>query len=134
MSQANSIMNIQQGAFVEVRGRPWLVEAVLGDEGDLCTLSLSCISDDAQGEQLEVLWDAEIGGKILDEDRWANVGQGHPDSAEVLAAHIRAIRWRSATAADRDLLQAPFRAGIRLDAYQLLPLRKALRLHRSHPC
>lgn len=41
-----------------------------------------------------------------------------------------AIRWRSATAADRDLLQAPFRAGIRLDAYQLLPLRKALRLPR----
>ena len=40
------------------------------------------------------------------------------------------MRWRSATAADRDLLQAPFRAGIRLDAYQLLPLRKALRLPR----
>ena len=34
------------------------------------------------------------------------------------------------TAADRDLLQAPFRAAIRLDAYQLLPLRKALRLPR----
>jgi SNF2 family DNA or RNA helicase len=33
-------------------------------------------------------------------------------------------------AADRDLLQAPFRAGIRLEAYQLLPLRKALRLPR----
>ena len=44
--------------------------------------------------------------------------------------YLRAIRWRSATAADRDLLQAPFRAGIRLDAYQLLPLRKALRLPR----
>jgi len=27
-------------------------------------------------------------------------------------------------------LQAPFRAGIRLEAYQLLPLRKALRLPR----
>src|SRR5205085_2702884 len=53
-----------------------------------------------------------------------------PDSPEVLAAHLRTIRWRSATAADRDLLQAPFRAGIRLDHYQLLPLRKALRLPR----
>ncbi len=61
---------------------------------------------------------------------WASVGHGAPDSPEVLAAHLRAIRWRSATAADRDLLQAPFRAGIRLDAYQLLPLRKALRLPR----
>lgn len=74
--------------------------------------------------------DAEIARRVLDEDRWSNVGVGRPDSADVLAAHIRAIRWRSATAADRDLLQAPFRAGIRLDAYQLLPLRKALRLPR----
>src|SRR5205823_11398615 len=97
---------------------------------DLETLSLSCIADDAQGEQIEVLWDAEVGARVLDEDRWANVGHGNPDSPEVLAAHIRAIRWKSATAADRDLLQAPFRAGIRLDAYQLLPLRKALRLPR----
>jgi SNF2 family DNA or RNA helicase len=121
---------IEPGSFVELRGRPWLVEALRGDEGDLQTLSLSCISDDAQGERLEVLWDAEIGASVLDEDGWRNVGQGLPDSPEVLAAHLRTIRWRSATAAERDLLQAPFRAGIRLDAYQLLPLRKALRLPR----
>src|SRR5271169_1117970 len=121
---------IEQGSFVELRGRPWLVEALQGDGTDLQTLSLSCISDDAQGERLEILWDAEIGAVVLDEDGWRNVGAGLPDRAEVLAAHLRTIRWRSATAADRDLLQAPFRAGIRLDAYQLLPLRKALRLPR----
>src|SRR5262249_58447365 len=40
------------------------------------------------------------------------------------------VRWNSSTAAERDLFQAPFRAGIRLDTYQLLPLRKALRLPR----
>jgi hypothetical protein len=122
--------NIKEGSFVELRGRPWLVEALQGKADDLQTLSLSCIADDAQGERIEVLWDAEIGATVLDEDGWRNVGAGLPDKAEVLAAHLRAIRWRSATAADRDLLQAPFRAGIRLDAYQLLPLRKALRLPR----
>src|SRR5579884_4294034 len=130
MNDDSGHSNIVPGTFVEVRGKPWLVEALVGDDGGLPTLSLSCISDDAQGERLDVLWDAEIARRVLDEDRWANVGVGRPDSAEVLAAHIRAIRWRSATAADRDLLQAPFRAGIRLDAYQLLPLRKALRLPR----
>jgi SNF2 family DNA or RNA helicase len=103
---------------------------VRGEANDLQSLNLSCISDDAQGERLEVLWHAEIGVVALDEDGWRNVGTGLPDRAEVLAAHLRAIRWRSGTAADRDLLQAPFRAGIRLDAYQLLPLRKALRLPR----
>jgi hypothetical protein len=121
---------IEQGDFVEARGRPWLVEAVDDSEPGLTTVRLSCIADDAQGEQVEILWDAEIGASVLAEDTWSRVGQGAPDSPEVLAAHLRAIRWRSATAADRDLLQAPFRAGIRLDAYQLLPLRKALRLPR----
>ena len=121
---------IKQGDFVEARGRPWLVESIDDSEPGLTTAQLSCIADDAQGEQIEVLWDAEIGASILAEDTWANVGRGAPDSPEVLAAHLRAIRWGSATAADRDLLQAPFRAGIRLDAYQLLPLRKALRIPR----
>jgi ERCC4-related helicase len=123
-------MAIQTGAFVEVRGRPWLVEAIDDSQPDLTTLQLSCIADDAQGEQIEVIWDAEISPRVLQDDVWASVGRGAPDSPEVLAAHLRAIRWRSASAADRDLLQAPFRAGIRLDAYQLLPLRKALRLPR----
>jgi hypothetical protein len=112
---------IEPGGFVELRGRPWLVEAVQGEASDLQTLSLSCISDDAQGERLEILWDAEIGAVVLDEDGWRDVGTGLPDRAEVLAAHLRARRWRSTTAADRDLLQAPVRADIRLVAYQLLP-------------
>ena len=121
---------IEQRSFVEARGRPWLVEAVDDLEPGLTTVRLSCIADDAQGEQVEILWDAEIGASVLAEDNWSRIGRGAPDSPEVLAAHLRAVRWRSATAADRDLLQAPFRAGIRLDAYQLLPLRKALRLPR----
>ena len=121
---------IERGSFIEARGRPWLVEAVDDLETSLTTVRLSCIADDAQGEQIEVLWDAEVGASVLAEDTWSRVGQSAPDSPEVFAAHLRAIRWRSATAADRDLLQAPFRAGIRLDAYQLLPLRKALRLPR----
>jgi len=40
------------------------------------------------------------------------------------------VRWGCVTATDPTLFQAPFRAGIRLDAYQLEPLRKALVLPR----
>ena len=32
------------------------------------------------------------------------------------------------TATDPNLVQSPFRAGIKIDAYQMDPLRKALRL------
>jgi hypothetical protein len=52
------------------------------------------------------------------------------DDPGVFSAYLRALRWNTATAADRDLFQAPFRAGIPQDGYQLLPLRKALRLPR----
>src|SRR3954453_18978208 len=123
---------IEPGSFVHLRGRPWLVEALQGDGTDLQTIKLSCIADDAQGEQLEVLWDAEIGPTGLGEDNWHRIGASGPDSADVFAAHLRVVRWNSSTAAERDLFQAPFRAGIRLDPYQLLPLRKALRLPRVH--
>ena len=63
--------NIKEGSFVELRGRPWLVEELRGKADDLQTLSLSCITDDAQGERIEVLWDAEIGanGTIVPIDR-----------------------------------------------------------------
>jgi hypothetical protein len=111
MTEASMGEAIRQGSFVHLRGSPWLVEGLHGDGTDLQTISLSCIADDAQGERLEVLWDAEIGAAVLDEDGWRNVGSGLPDSPEVLAAHLRTIRWRSATAADRDLLPAPCRAG-----------------------
>ena len=52
------------------------------------------------------------------------------DDPSVFSAYLRTLRWNTATAADRNLFQAPFRAGIHQDAYQLLPLRKALRLPR----
>ena len=52
------------------------------------------------------------------------------DDPKRLGAYLRATEWRTASAADRKLFQAPFRSGIRLDAYQLLPLAKALELPR----
>jgi hypothetical protein len=65
----------QIGDFVEVRGRPWLVEGI-DDKGEgLSALKLSCISDDAQGEALEVAWDAEIGARRLEDDFWSRLGR-----------------------------------------------------------
>ena len=64
------------------------------------------------------------------DEGWANVSKLGTDDPSVFSAYLRTLRWNTATAADRDLFQAPFRAGIHQDAYQLLPLRKALRLPR----
>ncbi|MBI5162753.1 MAG: ATP-dependent helicase [Magnetospirillum sp.] len=129
---SNSKTCPELGDFVEVRGRPWLVEGIEDKGEGLTALKLSCISDDAQGEALEVAWAAEteIGAHPLSEDLWAEIAANGTDDAATFAAYLRTLKWNTATAADRDLFQAPFRAGIRLDAYQLLPLRKALRLPR----
>jgi SNF2 family DNA or RNA helicase len=64
---------------------------------------------------------------VLDQDAWASLARNRTDDPAVFAAYLRGLEWNTATAADRDLFQAPLRAGIWLDAYQLLPLRKALR-------
>jgi ERCC4-related helicase len=123
-------MFLSPGSFVRVRGRQWVVEQPGLEDGKLKTVRLSCISDDAQGEQLEVLWEAEVDAAVLDDNAWNGIGRGGTDDAAVFAAFLRTLKWNTATAADRNLFQAPFRAGIRLDSYQLLPLRKALRLPR----
>src|SRR6202011_1932128 len=115
----------QRGDFVRVRSRRWLVEDERPIDG-LKTLRLACVDDDAQGELAEVLWDAEIDGAVLGDEGWASVANLGTDDPSVFSAYFRTLRWNTATAADRDLFQAPFRAGIHLDAYQLLPLRKAL--------
>jgi len=52
------------------------------------------------------------------------------DPPRLFAAYLHTVRWNCVTATDPYLFQAPFRAGIRIDAYQLEPLRKALLLPR----
>jgi hypothetical protein len=120
----------QRGDFVRVRTRRWLVEDERSAGDGLTTLRLACVDDDAPGEVVEVLWDAELDGSVLKDEGWASVARLGTDDPGVFSAYLRALRWNTATAADRDLFQAPFRAGIHQDAYQLLPLRKALRLPR----
>src|ERR1700692_2542166 len=120
----------QRGDFVRVRTRRWLVEDERSAGAGLTALRLACVGDDAQGEVVEVLWDAELDGSVLKEEGWASVAKLATAHPGLFSAYLRALRWNSATAADRDLFQAPFRAGIHQDAYQLLPLRKALRLPR----
>jgi superfamily II DNA or RNA helicase len=120
----------ERGDFVRVRTRRWLVEDERSAGGGLTALRLACVDDDAQGEVVEVLWDAELDSSVLKDEGWASVSRVGTDDPKVFSAYLRTLRWNTATAADRDLFQAPFLAGIHQDAYQLLPLRKALRLPR----
>jgi superfamily II DNA or RNA helicase len=88
------------------------------------------VDDDNQGQPLEVLWEKELDPTILTGEAWEEVASRGFDDSRLFAAYLNTLKWNCVTSTDPKLFQSPFRAGIRLDAYQLEPLRKALRLPR----
>lgn len=120
----------EPGQIVKVRSRTWLVEEVDADPGFGSTVSLACLDDDAQGEQVAINWDLELDRRIVSEEAWNSIGRKGFDPPRQFAAFLNTLRWNCVTATDPRLFQSPFRAGIRIDPYQLVPLRKALRLPR----
>src|SRR5450432_2655865 len=96
----------QRGDFVRVRTRRWLVEDERSAGEGLTALRLACVDDDAQGEVVEVLWDAELDGSVLKDEGWASVAKHGTDDPSVFSAYLRALRWNTATAADWDLGRA----------------------------
>jgi hypothetical protein len=122
----------QIGQIVRVRQRLYLVEGLIARPRpqDSTLVELSCIEDDAQGQELDVLWERELDAAVLTGEEWARIAQRGFDPPDYFSAYLNTLRWNCVTSTDASLLQSPFRAGIRLDAYQLEPLRKALRLPR----
>ncbi len=121
------------GELVQVRSRTWLVEQVVESIGDLdgsARVTLACADDDAQGQSLEVFWDYELDRFILEEEAWKDLAAEGFDEPRQFAAFFHTLQWNTITATDPNLFQAPFRAGIKIDAYQMEPLRKALLLPR----
>jgi len=119
-----------QGQVVRVRTRTYLVESTQSSSGRGTLVRMACLDDDAQGQPLEVVWELELDAEILDAEAWASIGKRGFDEARHFSAYIHTLRWNCVTATDPKIFQAPFRAGIRIDAYQLEPLRKALLLPR----
>ncbi|RYD39274.1 MAG: helicase, partial [Verrucomicrobiaceae bacterium] len=119
------------GDLVFVRSRRWLVDDVLSQgRGKTLLVRLSCAEDDSQGQLLDVLWDYEIDRRIVQDEGWQQLAAQGFDEPRFFAAFLHTLRWNCVTATDPGLLQAPFRAGIKIDAYQMEPLRKALLLPR----
>lgn len=123
----------QPGQILTARGRQWLVEDVVApDPAHSPLLRLACLDDDAAGRQLELLWDLELGARVVDPK---TEGLGEPRSLDPPAsfgAYLHALQWSAVSAADATRFQAPFRAGIKLMAHQLTPLMKALELPRAN--
>lgn len=124
----------REGDIVQVRLRQWLVEAVEepADDGLDTRVYLSGLDDDQQGRPLEVLWEVELGARVLSSETEKLGAVERLDEPRHFAAYLHALKWGAVSATDGRLLQAPFRAGIQLWNYQLTPLKKALELPRAN--
>ena len=91
---------------------------------------LACADDDAQGQSLDVLWDYELDRRSSRTRAGTTSRPRASTRPRQFAAYLHTLRWNCVTATDPNLFQSPFRAGIKIDAYQIEPLRKALRLPR----
>lgn len=119
------------GELVELRQRKYLVEQVVPDATSKNHIvKLACVNDDAQGQKLEVFWEHEYDRKIKKDEDWGKIAERGFDSPERFSAFFHALRWNCVTSTDPKLFQAPFRAGISIDEYQLEPLRRALSMPR----
>lgn len=119
------------GSVVSVRARRFLVEGVDADPRSGSHLvRLACIEDDAQGEPLSVLWEHEHDAEIMSGESWGAVAKRGFDKPHLFSAFLHTLRWNCVTSTDEKLFQSPYRAGIKVQAFQLEPLRKALQMPR----
>ena len=122
--------NFEIGQCVRVRRRHWLIENIETSEFAPDVLEIRCLDDDATGQKQLVIPSSEIGIECLDDQLWHQLGSNVPTDAKGYSAYLQSLQWNTATAADSNLFQAPFRAGIEISPYQLTPLAKALDLPR----
>jgi hypothetical protein len=116
------------GDVVQVRQRQYLVEQV--EPGAHGVVRLVCLDDDAQGRSLQVVWELELGARVMHP---AAVGLGSVTTADeprTFAAYYHALKWSCVSATEAKLFQSPFRAGIKIMNHQLTALKKALELPR----
>lgn len=119
-----------EGSCIQARRRFWLVEDANSSDADLASIQVVCIDDDAQGQTQTIIPSCEIDFRNVDDEAWENLGRDTPSDPKSFSLYLQNLQWNTATSADQKLFQAPFRAGIELSPYQLVPLAKALDLPR----
>jgi superfamily II DNA or RNA helicase len=131
----------EPGDLVRVRGQQWVVSALRRSHQPIDELAasttpgrtlvtLTSVSDDDLGEELTVAWEIEPGREVLPSSRLPEVRVGEVDDPNRLGAFLDAVRWGTVASADTRTLQAPFRSGITIKDYQLVPVARALGMPR----
>src|SRR5207248_1661119 len=123
----------EQGQLVDVRQRRYVVTEVEASTLPASLLrparppqhlvTLASVEDDALGEELQVIWELEPGTRV--HEKLALPEPTGFDPPARLDAFLDAVRWGAASTADVHSIQAPFRSGVEVEAYQLDPVARA---------
>lgn len=125
--EQGQIALLRQGRFVVTEVRASQLPTGQGKAQHLVTAA--SIEDDALGEEIQVVWEAEVGAQIFERVMLPTPARGYDDPRR-LDAFLDAVRWGASSQADVRRLQAPFQSGITLEDYQLEPLVRALQMPR----
>lgn len=125
----------EQGQLVEVRRQRYVVldvrRSTLPVELGVSPqhlVDLASVEDDGLGEELSVLWEIEPGARVFERAALPSLGALDPPAR--LDAFLDAVAWGSVASANASTLQAPFRAGIDIEDYQLEPVVRAIEMPR----
>lgn len=72
-------------------------------------MDLVCLDDAAQGRPLSVLWELELGARVLPTEIGGLGEVKALDPVRRFAAYFHALKWSQVTATRADLFQSPFR-------------------------
>ena len=117
------------GDVILLRHRQWLVEDVTPppEPNQLTLIKAVCLDDDNQGEPIDVLWEMELGARVVQPEIGA-LGEG-VDEPRLFAAYLHALKWNSVTASpsyyhlEIRVFQRPRAASFRAGHTQYLRIR-----------
>ncbi|WP_410210821.1 DISARM system SNF2-like helicase DrmD [Aquirhabdus sp.] len=122
----------EQGQIVKLRHKIWAVTDVnktkIQPNLAIHRVALECLSDDALGENIQVIWEREIFPALVESTALPNITAY--DEPELFDAFIRSLQWSASSLAVGDILQAPFRGGVQMEEYQLAPVIRAINMPR----
>lgn len=124
--------SLEEGQIVSLRQKIWTVTGVSRSKtqsgGSIHKVTVECLSDIGLGRVIDVIWEREVEPHIIEAAHVPKVAG--LDSPVRFQAYLDAIRWSSSSLAEGNVLQAPFRGGVQLEEYQLVPVLRALAMPR----
>lgn len=131
----------REGMMAVVRNRRAIISGVkpfdAAEEGRFHLIAVE-YTDGTGAESDELLWEVEPGTELLEPETLPPVESAAPMDPQELDAMVRASRWSALTPSlpfsglddDRPPLAAPLYGGIYPEAYQLVPVLRALEMPR----